>query len=159
MRRCLLQLENLACVGCLDDVGELLLQDFERAFSRAMAGVDLVDAEFADGLRKGTHLVILAQEQVQSADERADGLAGKRSTRLVDDGLDASVGAAVEDDESRGRLDDEALLVVESVADEPVIGLQVEVLALTDLVEPLCAVAQEPCAGRELQGIVDALDT
>lgn len=126
--------------------------------SRAMAGVDLVDAKLADGLRKGVYFVIFAQEQVQSADERADGFAGECGTCLVDDGLDASVGAAVEDDESLGRLDDEALLVVEPVADKPVIGLQVEVLALADCLEALGVMAQESYVGCELQGAVDALD-
>ena len=126
--------------------------------SRAMAGVDLVDAKLADGLRKGVYFVIFAQEQVQSADERADGFAGECGTCLVDDGLDASVGAAVEDDEPLGRLDDEALLVVEPVADKPVIGLQEEVLALADCLEALGVMAQEPCARCELQGAVDALD-
>ena len=41
--------------------------------SRAMAGVDLVDAKLADGLREGAYFVIFAQELVQAADECADG--------------------------------------------------------------------------------------
>ena len=66
----------------LGAIAQDLAQDLERTVTSAVPGIDFLDIQFAQALRKGPHHFVLVAEQVEPAEKRVDFFCRGRSPRF-----------------------------------------------------------------------------
>ena len=99
----------------LGAIAQDLAQDLERTVTSAVPGIDFLDIQFAQALRKGPHHFVLVAEQVEPAEKRVDFFAGEGRLDFLYDIVRAAVTAAVHDKQAPGRVEYETLFVIETV--------------------------------------------
>lgn len=80
-----------------------------------MAGVDFLHVEFAQAFCEGSHLGVRRSEQMKSAKNRVNLFAGECRLDFFYDVVGSAVAATVHDEQALGRVEYQALLMVETV--------------------------------------------
>ena len=128
----------------LDDfVAERFVQDFVGALTGAVAGVDFLHVQVAEAFGECFDAVVGCAEEMESAEDGVDLLAGEGGFDFLDDVVGAAVTAAVHDEQSLWRIEDEALFVVKTVVAVLAVFFDAHVSAFADFVEVWSLVADE----------------
>ena len=89
-----------------DFVVKHFVQYFVGALASAMASVDFLHIQIAEAFGECFHAVIGCAEQMESAEDGIDLLAGEGGFDFFDDVVGTAVATAVHDEQSLGRIED-----------------------------------------------------
>ena len=95
-----------AGVHLFDFVTEYFVQYFIGALASAMACVDFLHVQIAETFGECFNAVVGCAEQVKTAEDGIDLLAGEGGFDFLDDVVGAAVAATVHDEQSLGRIED-----------------------------------------------------
>ena len=91
-----------AGVHLFDFIAEYVVQNFVGALACAMACVDSLNIQSAEAFRECFYAVVGGAEQMESAEDGVDLLAGEGGFDFLDDVVGAAMAAAVHDEQSLG---------------------------------------------------------
>ena len=94
-----------AGVRLFDFVAEHIVQYFVGALAGAMAGVDFLHVQIAEAFGECFHAVVWRAEQMESAEDGVNWLAGECGFDFFDDVVGAAVAATVHDEQTFGRVE------------------------------------------------------
>ena len=93
----LLKLDSHTAAHLFGAVTQDFVQDFKRAVSGAVPGIDFLDIQFTQALGKGAHDFIFITEQVEATENRINLFAREGRLDFFYDIVCAAVAAAVHD--------------------------------------------------------------
>ena len=88
-----------------DFVAEHFVQYFVGALTGAVAGVDFLHVQIAEAFGECFDAVVGCAEEMKSAEDGVDLLAGEGGFDFFDDVVGAAVATAVHDEQSLGRIE------------------------------------------------------
>jgi len=89
-----------------DFVAEHFVQDFVGALASAMASVDFLHVQIAEAFSECFDAVVGGAEEMETAEDSIDLLAGEGGFDFLDDVVGAAVATTVHDEQSLGRVED-----------------------------------------------------
>ena len=153
-----LHLNFHAGVHLFDFIAEYVVQNFVGALACAMAGVDFLHVQIAEAFGECFYAVVGCAEQVKSAEDGVNLLAGECRFDFLDDVVGTAVAATVHDEQTFGSIENETLFVVETVGAVFAVFLDAHVGTFADFVEVRCFVSDEGDAWENFVIIVDEYD-
>ncbi len=147
-----------AGVHLFDFIAEYVVQNFVSALAGAMACVYFLHVQIAEAFGECFHAVVWRAEQMESAEDGVNWLAGECRFDFLDDVVGTAVAATVHDEQSFGRIENKTLFVVETVGAVFAVFLDAHVGAFADFIEVWRLVADEGYSWENFNVAVDEYD-
>lgn len=141
-----------------DFIAEYVVQNFVGALACAMACVDSLHVQISETFGECFYAVVGCAEQVKSAEDGVNWLAGECRFDFLDDIVGTAVAATVHDEQAFGRVEDETLFVVKTVGTVLAVFLDAHVGAFADFIEIRSLVANERDSWENFAVAVDEYD-
>ena len=120
-----------------------------------MPRVDFLNVQIAEAFGECFYAVVRCTEQMETAEDGINLLAGECRFDFLDDIVGAAVTATVHDEQSPWRIEDETLFVVKTVGAVLAVFLDAHVGAFADFIEVWRLVADESYSRKNFAVAVD----